>query len=148
MTWGRTRLNKVSAGGIVIRNVLPLSTNLHVLSAGGCQVAHQWLRDLFLFASCVDTPECCFNHSRYNEIPFFKNNCTIFLEEREGVVFYLPGESPFSSNQMSSPETPVKVVLRRKSRRWLPSMGFMLSQSPTWPGHRWVCMSCSPWAMA
>ncbi|TNN78269.1 hypothetical protein EYF80_011509 [Liparis tanakae] len=49
---------------------------------------------------------------------------------------------------MSSPETPAKDVLRRKSSRWLPSTGFMLSQRPTWPGHSTVCMSCSPWAMA
>lgn len=61
---------------------------------------------------------------------------------------YLPGASPFSSNHTSSPDTPMNVDLMRKSRSLLPSMGFMASQRPTWPGQRAWCMFCSPCAMA
>lgn len=46
------------------------------------------------------------------------------------VHLYLPGESPFSSNRIPSPETPVKLVFIRKSRSLEPSMGRMASHSP------------------
>lgn len=43
---------------------------------------------------------------------------------------YLPGESPFSSNRIPSPETPVKLVFIRKSSSVAPSIGRMASHRP------------------
>lgn len=43
---------------------------------------------------------------------------------------YLPGESPFSSNKIPSPETPVKLVFIKKSSSVAPSIGRMASHSP------------------
>lgn len=55
---------------------------------------------------------------------FFKQN-PAFL------VFYdLPGESPFWSKCMVSPDTPVKLVLIRNSSSLRPSMGRMSSHKP------------------
>lgn len=46
------------------------------------------------------------------------------------VSVYLPGESPFSSNRIPSPDTPVKLVFIRKSRSLEPSIGRMASHRP------------------
>lgn len=43
---------------------------------------------------------------------------------------YLPGESPFSSNRIPSPDTPVKLVFIRKSSSVAPSIGRMASHRP------------------
>ncbi len=43
---------------------------------------------------------------------------------------YLPGESPFASNKIPSPDTPVKLVFIRKSRSVAPSIGRMASHRP------------------
>lgn len=43
---------------------------------------------------------------------------------------YLPGESPFSSNKIPSPDTPVKLVFIRKSSSVAPSIGRMASHKP------------------
>lgn len=47
-----------------------------------------------------------------------------------GFRSYLPGESPFSSNKIPSPDTPVKLVFIRKSSSLAPSIGRMASQRP------------------
>lgn len=83
---------------------------------------------------------------------------------------YLPGESPFWSKWIVSPDTPVKLVFIRNSNNLRPSMGRMASHKPShqkkellsrltgftskhtnkchystlYPGHRASCMACRP----
>lgn len=59
-----------------------------------------------------------------------KGNLVSQLDHQGPVRIYLPGESPFASNRIPSPDTPVKLVFIRKSSSLEPSMGRMASHRP------------------
>lgn len=71
-----------------------------------------------------------FNISFYVFCPLFL--CTLHHDP------YLPGESPFWSKWMVSPDTPVKLVFIRNSSSLRPSMGRMASHKP-WQQRTYIC---------